>query len=240
MICMTNVYIAGNWKVLLKELPGWTEIEPNVWKGAGAMLHCNVDELSERFCFILPEEEKTNLLMLDRKCRVQIDKSIEKRRDLSEYENNNVPRLCHIAVNLGDSTVSLVSRVMGNLPMVLNREKRFDPILNRNIETAHYYLESGIYLTEKYEKDGFGLSVDHIGFECTRSDQVNSIFSIMQKIEWPVLFGPEWIDGSYVLHFGGPDGRVHDFYYVGPMLNSEVNDQKFSKSMHRLDISCSN
>jgi predicted lactoylglutathione lyase len=54
----------------------------------------------------------------------------------------------------------------------------------------------------------------HIGWELPSREDVDDVATTLQRIGWPIVYGPASVDGSYLVHFRGPDEAVHDVFYV--------------------------
>jgi hypothetical protein len=87
----------------------------------------------------------------------------------------------------------------------------WDPIVNASIRTVHFYEPGRFYVTLR--ESSKPLSVHHIGWECIDPQSVDLAEAILQQHGFPTFWKGE-IDGSYVLHFRGPDGNIHDFFAV--------------------------
>ncbi len=100
---------------------------------------------------------------------------------------------------------------------VLRVNQGFDPIVNGPFNTLHMYKEGELYVTlREQEPDG---DIHHLGFELTEERFIDAARGILKEIGWSI-FWEGMIDESYVLHFIGPDKRIHDFFYPNAHLKS--------------------
>jgi hypothetical protein len=100
---------------------------------------------------------------------------------------------------------------------VLRVNQGFDPIVNGPFNTLHMYKEGELYVTLREQKpDG---AIHHLGFEMKNENLIDEVHKILKEISWPI-FWEGMIDESYVIHFIGPDKRIHDFFCPNAHLKS--------------------
>ncbi|HEX7241239.1 MAG TPA: hypothetical protein VF263_13275 [Longimicrobiaceae bacterium] len=118
----------------------------------------------------------------------------------------------HVAIHVPDVGRERVwfETILGSCT-VLERERAWEPVTRSYWPDVHLFRFPDFYITLR---GGFPRAfVDHVGWMVDAPDRVEAVAEVLRRIGWPVLFGPEEVDGSYLVHFHGPDGRVHDFFY---------------------------
>ena len=102
------------------------------------------------------------------------------------------------------------TRLLGS-NTVLADETHFNPLDNRMAPERHLWCSSDYYITLR-EYSGSSM-IDHVGWMAGSTALVDSAAYLLDRLGFKTVLGPLYIDGSYLVHFRGPDERVHDFFY---------------------------
>jgi hypothetical protein len=92
---------------------------------------------------------------------------------------------------------------------VLARDSIDDPIAGR-CSDAHLARSSDFYITLRGPFTP--AEVNHIGWMAANREDVVTAAKVLTAIGWPIVLGPVTVDQSFLVHFVGPDGHIHDFF----------------------------
>jgi hypothetical protein len=230
-VCIAQVGLAGDWEPLLAQLPSWRQLGPDwtdgvrrispagpalqsalvfgvaapAWEafarrgsaapGGGVVAHGN-----EIIDLHSPSGVPLRLV------RMQL------------AEDLHLPYvLNHCAIDVTDlNAEKRWYEYWLKCPAWLQRGDGWDPVAQRRIADAHLFSDPDFYITLRGVQGGRGL--DHVGWMAVERDLVDQAAELLQRVRWPIVLGPTEIDGSYLVHFRGPDGEVHDFFHPAPEL----------------------
>jgi len=123
--------------------------------------------------------------------------------------------LNHVAVNVSDLEAEQKWwQALLNAEPALSVKQGWDPIINGPLDAIHFYKSPFFYITLRGQEP---VGLHHIGFEARDKGAVLDAKEILKKIDWEIYWEGA-IDESYVLHFKGPDGRIHDFFSASDEL----------------------
>ena len=228
---LREFFLEGDWEPLFQRLEGW--------KGAEWYTDCDYTDLDacvtdkqreQYFCLearsLAALEGSRGLGWFHRDVSIISDTTIPSPSGLiipihhREINNDdNIDRkyiMNHAAIAVSDleKEIEFWNRLLQVYPTMIVRDER-DPILDKAISSAHYYITPNFYITLRDE--GCSGKMHHCGFEARDRRTLSEAKRILQEICWPILWEGR-IDQSYVLHFQAPDGRIHDFSYTSPTL----------------------
>lgn len=207
--------VSGDWSPLLSALPGWRLTSPGVWTEGTSTVRCEpgLGEGFPRFSLTGPSETGRSARGDVRTVRTPAGIGIDLIEQSSiDCESESPILMNHVAVHVPelDPERRWYEALLGRCT-VLERERAWEPVTEAFHADAHLFRSPNFYITLR---GGFERAfVDHIGWMVDTPDRVDFIAGILRRIEWPIVFGPDEIDGSYLVHFRAPDGRVHDFFY---------------------------
>lgn len=120
-------------------------------------------------------------------------------------------RMNHVSVNVGDVARERrwYEQVLGP-STVLARDAAWEPVSRRFVRDAHLFRSPWYYLTIRESQGPPG--VDHVGWMADEPGAIDRLAEVVAGLGWKVVYGPAEVDGSYLVHFEGPDGNVHDFF----------------------------
>lgn len=222
--------LGGPWGPLFRSLPGWEQLQPAIWSDGVSLVILNSAKSAKieaglyvpalpraknaidgfRFLFGSPSSGIERALLPSEPTRLKettkywlgLQRRVSSKRAFV---------MNHVAINLPDLDLA-AGRVAAVLPnsLILKRTKAWEPVSQDFVSDAHFYRGRDFYITLR--EKGRVPEVDHVGWWCRRPQDVDSIVALLKKLKWPILWGPQEIDGSYLVHFQGPDGRIHDFF----------------------------
>jgi hypothetical protein len=197
----------GDWSPLLS-LIGWREIAIGTWTDEASALS---DSLNANFAFSNCAE--THSARTPAGLRVDFD-----RRGCVPLESREFV-MNHVSINVRnvDSERGWFEGCLGSDAVILARASAFDPIKQDYQADAHLFNRPNFYITIRGTSDN--PSVDHCGWMTASSAGVDRAATILHKLKWPIVLGPTTLDGSYLVHFEGPDGHIHDFFHPAPELD---------------------
>jgi hypothetical protein len=99
----------------------------------------------------------------------------------------------------------------------------WEPVSGGFVADAHFVHVDGYYIVLRGRTGRPHL--DHIGWMAASRTDVDMAHDIVRSIGWKTVIGPFEIDGSYLFHFRGPDGRVHDFFWPSEPLTRMAQEQ---------------
>lgn len=221
-----KVFSSGNWEPLFRNLPGWGLKEGIFTDGKHIFSH------GEKLSF---ELQSNNQDIFD---KVGLMDGVEnKNKDYFEIKSpGNIFIPVHYKENRGNSVspylLNHVAVSVENIDKesewwkdlfqckeVLKVDQGFDPIVNGSLNTYHLYKEKELYVTLREQ---LPIGEHHFGFEITEENKISECKDILGKVGWPI-FWEGMIDQSYVIHFTGPDGLIHDFFYPNANLKRIAN-----------------
>ncbi|GAB5456339.1 MAG: hypothetical protein Hens2KO_25680 [Henriciella sp.] len=202
-----DVCLSGDWAGLFEQLPGWA-CRDGVWQGSGGGLRAGGSP-SEEQVLVGAGQDQFQIGAQGITASKHIGGDALRPVDLS------IPSLIHVAINspLQAGSEDFERAFRRSTGVLLPRAARYDPAEATEIEAMHCTIPGQFYLTQRYfpiEQTG----LDHIGFECLDPAHVEQCQRAVQAADLEIVVPPGELDGSYLFHFRGPDGRVHDFYTV--------------------------
>jgi len=226
---LSNISIEGNWHPLLDEL-GWNSNNNNYTSGLSSFR--SMKDTNERsFGFVLASESEleriinyTHAVRSDEKFVATspggVLYHILYSPEAKEGEKNQNYILNHVALSVRDAEKEkrYWREVLQSEP-VLDTGCPYDPVEDKSIKTIHLYEQSAFYITLR-EEDPRGAHMHHIGWELPDNDYLKKAHSFLKNIGWKVRWKGE-IDKSDIIHFEGPDGHVHDFFYTREELRTK-------------------
>ncbi len=120
-------------------------------------------------------------------------------------------RMNHVSVNVKnlDQERLWYERMLGP-SVVLARDKAWEPVSGSFVHDAHLFSPPWFYVTIRESNQA--PNVDHVGWMANDVETVCRLGDIVNDLRWKIVYGPAEIDGSFLIHFEGPDGNVHDFF----------------------------
>jgi hypothetical protein len=206
--------LPGDWGSLFDQLPGWTKDKNGLWKGTGATCRDN---------------QANHLMQMNGKMSLQtlLPKQIQLSDEVpsSPVAQLSGVQLNHFAVTVPDLDgveAQAWSRLLDNT-QVLRTNKKWDPILEGPLSATHLYVAGSYYVTLR-EDPAQPMCLHHIGWECKDTEALQAAKRALREAGITTYWEGE-IDGSYVIHFEGPDGKIHDFFLVGAPLKRTARRQ---------------
>jgi hypothetical protein len=213
------VQLEGDWGGLLSQLPGWRRNADGVWTGSGADLldQRHPGQMLLEIGLDAPGGNLATVICIHPNSVDVREGSRASRLERSPHEKE-APRLNHVALDLDAHDPSVIDSIKrSEIAIFLPRLGRFDPSVQEVIEAEHIVAGKGLYLTARFFSDRQPRSlINHVGWQCPKRGHVDDIHASLQRLGWPIVFGPGVVDGSYLVHFRGPDSRVHDMFFVLP------------------------
>jgi hypothetical protein len=212
---LSEVSFTGAWRPFFATLPGWREVERGLWAGQGALAPVD-PEKSETTARL----EIRDLVAGDAHIRLsrtevaRIPGGAPRLAAASEISNTSAV-LNHVAIDVPEADEVVASWLHGSgVSCFLPKAGRFDPSAGKTVVAEHLVGSGNDYVTIRYLPDIAASRLSHVGFQFASADAFMAHQRILQAVGWPILVGPEEIDGSLVTHFAGPDGMVHDLFHV--------------------------
>jgi hypothetical protein len=209
--------LSGDWRPLISRLDGWNEISDNLFSdGESSLTLRQRTEDPPALGFVFGGYNIDNApVSLVSPSGILLNVTERPAFMRSPTQNRMVMNHAAFQVPTVEDDRVWFEEVLGHCT-VLARESVWDPIARTWWPDAHLFRPSDFYLTIR---GNFTSSqVDHIGWMAYSMESIDDTAALLHKLGWPVLFGPEHIDGSYLVHFRGPDERVHDFFYPTPAV----------------------
>jgi hypothetical protein len=222
--------LGGDWRPLLSRLEGWRSVAASIYSDGESFVSLSASsEVKPSVGFVLaeqpPEAATEHLLMAERlRGRVgipglELQPNSSLRRKSSELQ----PRFLmnHAAFQVPDvnSARASLEEFLGDCT-ILARASTWDPVARTSWPDAHLFRPPDFYITLK---GGFVSSrVDHVGWMTDSVAAVDHAAALLGRLHWPILFGPTTLDGSYLVHFRGPDSLIHDFFFPTDSIVSRV------------------
>lgn len=202
-----DVCLSGDWAGLLEQLPGWARWD-GVWQGSGGGLRAGGSDAADQVR-VGAEGGAFQIGAHGIRATAQPGGDAPQPVDLS------IPSLIHVAINspFDAGSEAFEQAFRRSTGVFLPRQARFDPAEGKDIEAMHCTIPGQFYLTQRYLPVA-QTRLDHIGFECADRALVDQCQRAVQAADLEIVVPPGELDGSYLFHFRGPDGRVHDFYTV--------------------------
>jgi len=207
-----HIQCGGNWSPLLKRLGGWHPSGDDSYSNGQEVFDFN--QVATAPIFYISEDELSARFSIS-PSRLTISHELSSgslKAEGIEYILN------HAAVTVEDLDAEEIfwKETLGVKPIIRTNDA-WDPIVNGPLNTTHFYKPGSFYLTLRKEEPAG--KVHHIGWETRTKDLVLSAKRVLQEIKWPIFWEGD-IDGSYVVHFKGPDGRIHDFFCPSQRLRT--------------------
>jgi hypothetical protein len=218
---ISQVYLEGDWSPLLSRLPDWEKVPtwkrgPSLWTDGTSI----IDDQSGLFSVCMGEQDISGEKHIHHYIKTApsgfffgIDTGIPDQEKLP-YKMNH---FAYYAEDL-EMEAEWMRIFLGHEP-VLNVEQEYDPILQGPLDAVHFYDPLNYYVTIR-RQDPRG-ELHHFGWETVDLETITEAREILAEINWPIAWEGD-IDGSYVVHFKGPDNRIHDFFYVSEDLKEQA------------------
>lgn len=227
------VKVYGDWLPLLSRLHGWECLGEGLWSDGDGCVEFDVADTREpEVTFILERDANKDRPVVSR-LRSGILGS-----GMGEKGSSITPIRTHSGLVVRFVTSMIATTSQSRLPYTLNhaafrvldtrleqswwedlcgqctildRENTWDPVARVYWPDVHLFSDPDFYLTIRggFEKP----EVDHVGWMAESVEAVDAASRAIADSGWPIAFGPEEIDGSYLVHFRGPDCRVHDIFF---------------------------
>lgn len=209
---LTDVAFSKDWSKFLNFLPGWSEKRAGQMVGSGAEISLHSDSGRISVCVVSGSTRRGY-----RAFKITPDslKEIDVPDiDLKRKYCSSKAVLNHLAIDVpldDDDTIKLFENSM---TVFLPKKERYDPAVKKSICAEHLIGPDGDYLTLRYVPEAATPRLSHVGFQFESLADLMNHKQILNKAGWPIVVGPEVIDGSMVIHFKGPDGLIHDLFHV--------------------------
>ena len=223
--------LSGDWRPLISRLEGWSEVSHNLFSDGESSLALNQrpgDPPALGFVFggHAADHAPVSLvspsgILLNITERPAFMRSPAQNRMVMNHAAFQVPKV--------EDDRIWFEEVLGHCT-VLARESVWDPVARTCWPDAHLFRPPDFYLTIR--GNFTSTQVDHVGWMTYSMESIDDIAALLHELGWPVLFGPKHIDGSYLVHFRGPDERVHDFFYPTPAVMPQGEEIEVSVSNH--------
>ena len=202
--------LSGNWQPLLRRLDGWVETTPFDWTDGESEISFSAGpEIG--FIGTRGEDEGTRVSPSGMRIGMGVHRCESVALTLPYIMN-------HISLNVPniEQEVEWYESLLGP-STVIARSSSWDPFQGRDLPDAHLFIRPNFYITIRgnFEQP----AVDHVGWMACSPHYVDLAAKILTEIGWYILVGPKVIDSSYLVHFRGPDGRIHDFFYPEESLD---------------------
>lgn len=220
-------WLRGNWTPLFSRLPQWREVSPACWSDDISVVHLVADAFGGPY-FGFTETRGRDTSMRVSNCD---DQSLSHGRPLVTPSGISIAMVPEPVGGINDRSIIMnhvawyttsidaestwLSAFLGRQP-ILERGQAWEPIARAFIADRHFFESDGYYITLRHQESRSGW--DHVGWMAASAKVVDDMASIIANLGWEILWGPDGIDGNYLVHFLGPDGRVHDFFWPEPAL----------------------
>lgn len=213
--------LRGDWSPLLSRLDGWKPVGASGFSDGESLVTLSMALDNEpKIGFLLSRDANDEILNhsnADENFSTRVSASglvFRIGQRASRLSLRQRPRFLmnHAAFQVAsvDSERAWLEGLLGRCT-VLARASTWDPVAKKCWPDAHLFRPPDFYLTLR---GGFARTqVDHVGWMTYSPEAVNQAATVLRDIQWPILLGPAIIDGSYLVHFRGPDARVHDFFF---------------------------
>jgi hypothetical protein len=102
---------------------------------------------------------------------------------------------------------------------VLSKSENLSPLDGTVAPEVHLCSGDSYYITLRGSQE---LRIDHVGWMARRRSLVDEAHALLTGLGWTTVWGPGDLDGSYLVHFRGPDGGVHDIFYPTEELRASA------------------
>lgn len=224
--------LSGDWRPLISRLHGWKEVENNLFTdGESSLTLIQEAGAPPALGFVFAGEEgKRAPVTLVSPSGLRL--KIVERPPYMQSPAQSQMVMNHAAFQVPEVEAERrwFEEMLGSCT-VLARDSVWDPVAKTWWPDAHLFRPPDFYLTIR--GNFTATQVDHIGWMTSSMQSIDEVAALLHELNWPVLFGPEHIDGSYLVHFRGPDGRVHDFFYPTPaVMPHNENVEELSSHAH--------
>ncbi len=204
---LTGVRARGDWSPLLSQLGRWHQAGNDSWTDGVSRLSSSLPT-----DFTFSGVATPHFAVSPSRFKIGFEPGVSAPVD-HEFVLN------HVAVNVCDVDLERdwMERLLGADAVVLARARAFNPLTQDWQPDAHLFHRPNYYVTIR--GTGGATSVDHCGWMTKTRAGVDRAATILHRLKWSILLGPTTIDASYLIHFEGPDGRVHDFFHPGAELD---------------------
>jgi hypothetical protein len=204
--CLTE-----DWIPLFRALGGWRQASADVWSDGESAVRIGDPGLGAAIGFSNPRQagKGGNIVC------TPSGLGIETRRSLgagSGNEGSSLPYVLNhasIRTPLIDEDHSWFRALLGATTVLSKIENR-NPVDGSVAPEAHLCADDSYYVTLRGSSQ---LRIDHIGWMARRRSLVDDAHLLIAGLGWKTVWGPSDLDGSYLVHFRGPDGRIHDIFY---------------------------
>lgn len=208
---LRNFVVQGEWASLLRNLPGWHQVRDDAWSDGDARVRLTLDQFGVGMRILGGGGTEPDLTVPSG-LRVPVEASREAPSSTScrfvmNHVAINTPRLALDSVEWG--------RRLGAAP-IFSRTMVWEPVSQHFVNDTHFCRAEDFYIVLR-ERPG-APHVDHIGWMARARSDVDAAHGVVSALGWRIVIGPFEIDGSYLFHFQGPDGRVHDFFWPSDEL----------------------
>ena len=213
---LREIHCSGDWSPLLEKLNGWEKKDECKYSNGDGVFVYDPTGDSQNPIFYL--DLNTDKLVSGGEM-VESPSGIEVMvrgnfRDGSKKTGDYT--LNHAAVTVSNINVEGIWwRELLGTECVLETDQEYDPLIDGPLNTKHFYKPPNFYITLR-EENPSGI-VHHIGWEANNIASLHQVKEILKIIKWPVIWEGS-IDKSYVIHFKGPDERIHDFFSTSDVL----------------------
>ncbi len=209
---LSRVELEADWTAWLASLDNWRRRADGTWLGRGA---------------ILLDGRPRGAMQIDIEiCEPVVSKRISVRGSLIQVTDircvsdpaaqKSAFNLNHVAIDFATADAGLVRQLKtAEIGTFLRRELRYDPTVGAAVETEHLVSGQTLYLTARFPSAlKPPLEISHVGWQVSDIATVERAAALLRSLDWPIVFGPDVVDGSLLVHFRGPDDRVHDVFHV--------------------------
>jgi hypothetical protein len=210
---LSRVELEGNWGAWLAGVAGWRRGANGLWTGGGAVLLDGRAPGSMRI--------DIDILQTSGNKRISVG---DDHFHVADMESATPPTLSdatafnlnHVAINFRPDNTALVECLKaGETDIFLERERRYDPTVDALVDAEHLVSDDTLYLTARFLPTlRRGSELSHVGWQVKDRGTVQRTAALLRGLDWPIVFGPDIVDGSFLVHFRGPDNRVHDVFHV--------------------------
>ncbi len=235
--CLRYFSSCGDWSPLLLRLSGWRLSGENTWTD-GLSRFITKDDRSGLSCGFSVGVRAWKHLMTLRKKKHETTNGGPHAGSLVLTSPNGIRFGCELQEEVQDQIISpyIMNHCALDVPelraerawfeelvraaAVMARTSAWEPIVGAYLADCHVARLPDFYIAIR-ERPGTA-RINHIGWMAQESARVDEAAVIVAELGWPILFGPAQIDGSYLFHFRGPDGGVHDFFWVSEELSQHI------------------
>lgn len=222
-----EAYVSANWEPFLSQLPEWEQIRRNVFSDGVSFFvqkstqHSIALRIANKKALEIIAQNNDTEVINDKVVFDTFDFPFEISFNSSKKKKRSPIAFNHFAVT--SRNISKAKKWWGKITQcqeILEVKKVFDPLVNGPLDTIHFYKPEELYLTVRGQGDKEN-AFHHLGFEAKSMSYVQIARNILVAIGWDI-FWEGVIDESYVLHFEGPDGLIHDVFCTQNVLREKA------------------